>query len=557
MCIRRINPQSSNDSVTGARWLSSTRTSSSPSPRRAQALAGLGLGRAPHRLAAFIEQNGVAAAQGGQWADCVQTVHLVLQLQAALLEAFVYGSRQAFGQAVQALAQQGQAALRMLAGQAGLQVQQAFAALAELALEGAAQAQFAGIRGQQFGGGRRRGRAHVGAEIADRYIGFMAHGADNRRPAGRHGARHAFLVEAPQVFQRAAAGQNQRVEAALIGQLQGADDLRHRLATLYRGGNQRQLHLGLAVLEGEVQVPGSRLGQVGDFALHPDAGKYIFQQQPSAAVGLAVLLAPPAWAAPGCNKRSSNQDPAHCLISGTGLTHLGSAAARDKMHQQNGQADDTLTDTMQIFRWGMLGGRPQPGTPGAQPEWFYKGDGGIVVRPGEDFPVPDFAEEPELAGLYVIGEDGAPYRLGYALGNEFSDHVVERKNYLYLAHSKLRFCSFGLELRLGKLPGHLTGIRRIRRGDAVLWEKEFLCGEENMCHSLENLEYHHFKYAQFLRPGDVHVHFFGTATLSFADGVKAQPGDRFEISLDAFGEPPHNGIHVNAPGLAAGGVKAR
>jgi len=510
VCIRRINPQSSNDSVTGARWLSSTRTSSSPSPRRAQALAGLGLGRAPHRLAAFIEQNGVAAAQGGQWADCVQTVHLVLQLQAALLEAFVYGSRQAFGQAVQALAQQGQAALRMLAGQAGLQVQQAFAALAELALEGAAQAQFAGIRGQQFGGGRRRGRAHVGAEIADRYI----------------------------------------------GQFQGADDLRHRLATLYRGGNQRQLHLGLAVLEGEVQVPGSRLGQVGDFALHPDAGKYIFQQQPSAAVGLAVLLAPPAWAAPGCNKRSSNQDPAHCLISGTGLTHLGSAAARDKMHQQNGQADDTLTDTMQIFRWGMLGGRPQPGTPGAQPEWFYKGDGGIVVRPGEDFPVPDFAEEPELAGLYVIGEDGAPYRLGYALGNEFSDHVVERKNYLYLAHSKLRFCSFGLELRLGKLPGHLTGIRRIRRGDAVLWEKEFLCGEENMCHSLENLEYHHFKYAQFLRPGDVHVHFFGTATLSFADGVKAQPGDRFEISLDAFGEPPHNGIHVNAPGLAAGGVKA-
>ena len=27
-----------------------------------------------------------------------------------------------------------------------------------------------------------------------------------------------------------------------------------------------------------------------------------------------------------------HEDPAHCLISGTGLTHLGSASTRDKMH---------------------------------------------------------------------------------------------------------------------------------------------------------------------------------------------------------------------------------
>lgn len=254
-----------------------------------------------------------------------------------------------------------------------------------------------------------------------------------------------------------------------------------------------------------------------------------------------------------------HEDPAHCLISGTGLTHLGSASTRDKMHQQVEQDETKLTDSMQMFRWGMQGGRPQPGTVGAQPEWFYKGDGSIVVRPGADFPVPDFAEdygeEPELTGLYVIGDDGQPYRLGFALGNEFSDHVVERKNYLYLAHSKLRFCSFGPELRIGELPAHLAGISRIRRGEQLLWEKEFLSGEENMCHSLENLEYHHFKYAQFLRPGDVHVHFFGTATLSFADGIKAQPGDRFEISLDAFGEPLCNGIGIRQPMIAPGGVR--
>ncbi|WP_166366180.1 AraD1 family protein [Pseudomonas akapageensis] len=255
-----------------------------------------------------------------------------------------------------------------------------------------------------------------------------------------------------------------------------------------------------------------------------------------------------------------HEDPAHCLISGTGLTHLGSASTRDKMHQQADQGEAALTDTMRIFKWGVEGGKPEPGKVGAQPEWFYKGDGSIVVRPGAAFPVPPFAEdageEPELTGLYVIGDDGQPYRLGFALGNEFSDHVTERRNYLYLAHSKLRFCAYGPELRTGELPRHLAGMSRIRRNGEVVWEKEFLSGEDNMCHSLENLEYHHFKYAQFLRPGDVHIHYFGTATLSFADGIKTRPGDSFEISVDAFGAPLINPIGESAAPLQPGGVRA-
>jgi len=244
-------------------------------------------------------------------------------------------------------------------------------------------------------------------------------------------------------------------------------------------------------------------------------------------------------------------DPAHLLVSGTGLTHLGSASARDKMHQQAGD-EAQMTDTMRIFKWGVEGGKPAAGQAGVQPEWFYKGDGSIVVRPGEAFPLPPFAEdageEPEMAGLYVIGHDGKPYRLGFAVGNEFSDHVMERKNYLYLAHSKLRSCSYGPELRTGELPQHLAGSSRILRNGEVLWQNEFLSGEANMCHSLANLEYHHFKYRQFLRPGDVHIHFFGTATLSFADGIRTQPGDQFEISQAEFGAPLVNGI---APAAAA------
>ena len=255
-----------------------------------------------------------------------------------------------------------------------------------------------------------------------------------------------------------------------------------------------------------------------------------------------------------------HEDPAHCLISGTGLTHLGSASTRDKMHQKNVDDQATLTDTARMFQWGIDGGRPAAGKVGAQPEWFYKGDGSIVVRPNQAFQSPDFAEdageEPELTGLYVIGEDGKPYRVGFALGNEFSDHVMERRNYLYLAHSKLRNCSYGPELRVGVLPRHLAGTSRIWRDGQVLWEKEFLSGEDNMCHSLENLEYHHFKYTQFLRPGDVHVHFFGTATLSVADNIKTQPGDRFEVSMSEFGAPLCNTIEVAAAAFNIGEIQS-
>ncbi len=245
----------------------------------------------------------------------------------------------------------------------------------------------------------------------------------------------------------------------------------------------------------------------------------------------------------------SHTDPAHFLVTGTGLTHLGSASARANMHTAaNKQADET--DSMKMFRMGVEGGKPADGQHGVQPEWFYKGDGSVVVAPGADIPSPSFAldgsEEPEIAAIYLVDEKGTPVRLGFALGNEFSDHVMERQNYLYLAHSKLRACSLGPELLLGDLPSHVEGTSRIYRDGKVIWEKQFVSGEDNMSHSLENLEYHHFKYDLFCRPGDVHAHYFGTATLSFADGVTTQDGDEFEISSDTFGRPIRNRLKVQA-----------
>ena len=87
----------------------------------------------------------------------------------------------------------------------------------------------------------------------------------------------------------------------------------------------------------------------------------------------------------------------------------------------------------------------------------------------------------------------------------------------------------------------------MRRDGQIIWEKEFLSGEDNMCHSLANLEYHHFKYQQFLKAGDVHIHYFGTATLSFADGIQAQVNDEFEIEMKEFGHPLKTNLLICNP----------
>jgi hypothetical protein len=242
-------------------------------------------------------------------------------------------------------------------------------------------------------------------------------------------------------------------------------------------------------------------------------------------------------------------DAAHCYVTGTGLTHLGSATGRDQMHKA--AAGGTLTDSMRMFNMGLENGKPTDGNPGVQPEWFYKGDGSTLVGPGEPLPSPDFAldgsEEPEIAGIYIIDDEGRPRRLGFALGNEFSDHITERGNYLWLAHSKLRYASLGAELLVGELPADVRGTSKIVRGGETLWEKPFLSGEANMSHAIANLEHHHFKYGLFRRPGDLHVHFFGTATLSFADGVRTEEGDVFEVSAAPFTLPLRNPL-TTVPG---------
>lgn len=238
-------------------------------------------------------------------------------------------------------------------------------------------------------------------------------------------------------------------------------------------------------------------------------------------------------------------EPARLLISGTGLTHLGSARDRQNMHISG---SEPLTDSMKIFRLGLERGRPAPGSIGVAPEWFYKGTGTALRGHGQALLVPSFSsdggEEAEIAGVYVIGPDGIPRRLGMAAGNEFSDHSFEKTNYLNLAGSKLRTCALGPELVVEPQFHSVIGQVTIERGSKTVWQRALRTGETEMCHSLQNIEHHHFKFDPHRRPGDVHVHYFGTDGLSFGDGVKLADGDIMVIGFEGFGRPLRNPIQV-------------
>ena len=239
------------------------------------------------------------------------------------------------------------------------------------------------------------------------------------------------------------------------------------------------------------------------------------------------------------------RDPAHCLISGTGLTHMASAQNRQAMHA----AGDAPTDSMRMYQWGVEGGRPAPGAIGVSPEWFYKGSGLTLRGHGEALEIPrhaeDGGEEPEIAGIYVIDSSGAPRRIGMAQGNEFSDHRFEKKNYLYLAASKLMTCAIGPELVTDPDFASVAGEVAIERRGQTVWCKSISSGDARMSHSLANIEHHHFKHAGHRIPGDVHIHFFGADAFSFGAGLRLEDGDVMQVRFAGFGRPLRNAVRID------------
>ena len=236
------------------------------------------------------------------------------------------------------------------------------------------------------------------------------------------------------------------------------------------------------------------------------------------------------------------EDPLKCMLAGTGLTHKASAINRQKMHEVT--SEDELTDSMKMYMRGVESGHTKKGEIGVQPEWFYKGNGSVLKGYGDFLEIPSYGndggEEPEIAGIYINDTSGKPWRIGFTTANEFSDHVMERKNYLYLAPSKIRNCSIGPELVITDDFNDISGRVSVSRNNKVLWERTIRTGEANMCHSLANLEHHHFKYQNHCMPGLAHIYFFGADAFSFGDAISLEHGDLMEVYWEGMGRPLHN-----------------
>jgi hypothetical protein len=206
---------------------------------------------------------------------------------------------------------------------------------------------------------------------------------------------------------------------------------------------------------------------------------------------------------------------------------------------------DHPTDTAQCVVSGCanLHGPVQGGAPKAPP-WFYKGNGSHLRAHGEALTIPSFglsgAEEAELVGVYIIGPDGMPCRVGLTPGNEFADSGLAAEDPRMLAHAKMRTCSIGPELVLDADFEDAQGSVRVERGGTTLWSHEVVTGAKHTLFSIADVEDSLFQCDAHRIPGIAHVHYLGGSVSSYADGVRLQQGDQVVVEWKGYGRPLRN-----------------
>jgi len=237
-------------------------------------------------------------------------------------------------------------------------------------------------------------------------------------------------------------------------------------------------------------------------------------------------------------------DLSHCHVSGVGLTHSSSVLI--------GSKSNNLTDVERVHLAGLEQGKPNKMQLGARPAWFYKGNGNLLRPTGEILDIPLLAkgvgEEAELVAIYIIDKNRVPRRVGFSLGNEFSDHLLEKENLYYLPQAKMLNCSVGAEIFPGELPNNMKGkIEILNKEEELTWGVDIETGWSKLIHSLENIENYAFQNAIFCMPGDVHYLFLGSDKLSFSDGVVLNDGDQIKIYGNLFSFPLVNKIRKRTP----------
>lgn len=228
-------------------------------------------------------------------------------------------------------------------------------------------------------------------------------------------------------------------------------------------------------------------------------------------------------------------NPYAFTLWGAGVTHLRSARAREEESKAARGRPASFYDL--IYQEGVKGGNPKKGR-GARPEIFYKADGYYTVGPNDAVRIAPTAKrcvpEPEIVSYYR--DDGGWKRIGYTLGNDFSDQGWESENPLYLPHAKVQLglAAVGPVFVTADDPlfdSREIAIRcRVFRGKSVLLDSGSLrTGEKHMAHSLRNLELHLFDNRP-LRPGEIRGLYWGTPAVF---KIPLKPGDRIEIAASS------------------------
>lgn len=151
----------------------------------------------------------------------------------------------------------------------------------------------------------------------------------------------------------------------------------------------------------------------------------------------------------------------------------------------------------------------------AGPPWRYLGSAASLRGHGDSLPA---SGVPDLAAVYVIARDGLPRRIGIAQGN------------------RGRVSALGPELVLD--PG-LSRIHGRAEGSTGLQE---VAADVPLLLALASIEPDHFDAADYRRPGDVHVLFFGERLFGPVSPLESAEGEQVTIEFDGLGRRLANTI---------------
>lgn len=182
--------------------------------------------------------------------------------------------------------------------------------------------------------------------------------------------------------------------------------------------------------------------------------------------------------------------------------------------------------------WRFLACFDHPSEPGrcvvsaSGPPWRYIGSGASLRGHGDAV---DGEVTAEIAAAYVVGPNGDPRRVGVApaIGG--------------------RYPALGPELTLDAELPRIEGTMRVLRGGLEINQLAFSGGEAPLMLALASIEPDHFESADYRRPGDAHVHFFGERLLSAPLRLAIEPGDEARVEIQGLGRPLQNMVEPRQP----------